>query len=286
MANAGQGLVFSGKPAISRWARRFYAWVIRAGALRATVLTTLCASLASLGLTWLFLRLLGHGSMGNAFWISLLVPMPLALVFGGVNFHLVIALEHARRHVQELAMLDALTGLANRRSFVPAARRELDLAYRHHQPLALLLLDVDHFKSINDAHGHTTGDEVLVEIARRCRLALRTTDLLARWGGEEFIMLLPNTPLARAHQLAERVREAVSASDQLLVHGEPVRVTVSLGAAGADAGQQVSLEALVQLADRELYKAKDAGRDQVSMWGVDAGLDPQDKANRSESLRT
>ena len=90
---------------------------------------------------------------------------------------------------------------------MPAAQRELELAQRHGQPLALMVLDVDHFKSINDSVGHLGGDEVLVQVANRCRQALRTTDLLARWGGEEFIMLLPNTPLAQARQLAERVRE-------------------------------------------------------------------------------
>ena len=251
--------------------RRFSRWVSRIGAWRATLLTVVFASLGSFTLTWLSLHLVGgHSSMGNAAWISVLVPVPLALVFGGTSMVLVIALEQAWSTVNELAMVDSLTGLSNRRHFVPAAEREIELARRHHQPLALLLLDMDHFKAINDRHGHLAGDQVLVEVGKRCRETLRTTDLLARWGGEEFIMLLPNTSQAQAQQLAERVRAAVSASAQLVVDGQSVQVTVSVGVAGAAGtatGPTVSLEMLIQQADEALYRAKHAGRDQVSMSG-------------------
>lgn len=205
--------------------------------------------------------------MGHAFWISILVPIPLALAFGGVNFFLVAALEKAWGTANQLAMVDRLTGLSNRHQFMPAAEREIGLARRHGQPMALLVLDVDHFKSINDRHGHLTGDRVLVEVARRCRQALRATDLLARWGGEEFIVLLPNTPIKQVRQSAERVREAVSASAQLAMGGQPVQVTVSVGAAWAPAGRLVSLDALIQLADAALYRAKHTGRNRIFMSG-------------------
>ncbi len=245
--------------------RRFSRRVSRMGAWRATLLTVVIASLGSFTLTWMSLHLMGHGSMGNAAWISVLVPVPLALVFGGSSVVLVIALDQAWSQVNELAMVDSLTGLSNRRRFIPAAEREIELARRHHQPLALLLLDVDHFKAINDTHGHQAGDLVLVEVGKRCRETLRTTDLLARWGGEEFIVLLPNTPQIRAQQLAERVREAVSASAQLVLGDQSVQVTVSVGVAGTAPGPAVSLETLIQRADEALYRAKHAGRDQVSM---------------------
>lgn len=249
--------------------RRFSARVSQAGALRATLLLAMLSSLASMGLTWLILRMLGHASMGNAFWISLIVPLPLTLIFGGACFFLVASLEHAWRTVNEMAMQDALTGLSNRRRFMPAAQRELDLALRHQQPLAMLVLDVDHFKGINDAFGHLAGDEVLVEVARRCQRALRTTDLLARWGGEEFIMLLPNTPLPQAKQLAERVREAVFAPPRIRISGQDVQVTASLGAAAVAPGQVVSLDQLIKRTDIALYRAKSAGRDRVSMSETD-----------------
>ncbi len=208
--------------------------------------------------------MLGFANMGDAAWISLLVPVPLALLCGAINFHLIVALERARNMVHEFAMVDALTGLSNRHRFVPAAKREIDLARLHGQPLTILVVDIDHFKLINDAHGHLAGDQVLVEIGHRCRQTLRATDLLARWGGEEFIALLPNTTVALAQQLAERVREAVSAFVRLKPEGPEVQVTVSIGVAGASAGQTLSLDGLIQLADRALYKSKRAGRDRVS----------------------
>lgn len=249
--------------------RRFSSWVSRVGALRATLLATALSSLSSLLLTWLSLRFVGGGDMGHAFWISILVPIPLALAFGGVNFFLVAALEKAWGTANQLATVDQLTGLSNRHQFMPAAEREIGLARRHGQPMALLVLDVDHFKSINDRHGHLTGDQVLVEVANRCRQALRKTDLLARWGGEEFIVLLPNTSIKQVRQSAERVREAVSASAQLAIGGQPVLVTVSVGAAWAPAGRLVSLDALIQLADAALYRAKHTGRDRISVSGDD-----------------
>lgn len=246
--------------------RRFSGWVYRTGVVRGTLLFAVLTSMGSLVLTWLILRVfLDHGHMGNAFWISLLVPLPFTLALGGIGMHLVASLEQAWRAVNEMAMHDALTGLSNRRHFIPAAQRELDLAQRHQQALAVLLLDVDHFKVINDAFGHLHGDAVLVEIARRCQHALRATDLLARWGGEEFIMLLPNTPLPQALQLAERVRAAIVREPRLRIEGQDVEVTASLGAVGLAPGQTLSLDELIRRADSALYQAKSAGRDRVAM---------------------
>lgn len=245
--------------------RRFSSWISRIGALRATLLLCLISSICSFGFTWLLLSFSDSPRMGNAVWISLLVPVPLTLVFGGICITLVISLDRAWGQIHELAMLDALTGLNNRTHFMPAAQRELDLARRHGQPLTLMVLDVDHFKNINDTVGHLGGDDVLVQVAQRCRQALRTTDLLARWGGEEFIMLLPNTPLAQARQLAERVRESLQATPSIMVNGQPIVVTASLGAAAVVPGQTSSLEQLIRKADNALYLAKSAGRDRVSM---------------------
>ncbi|APW39446.1 hypothetical protein RD110_21345 [Rhodoferax koreense] len=247
---------------LRRW-RRLSRAIARLGAPVCTLLFAACISAGSLGLTALFLKLNGASQMGDAFWISLLVPLPMTLVFGGITFVLIIALENSRSHLDQLAMTDALTGIPNRRRFTLTARREIELAHRHHLPLALLSLDIDRFKLINDAYGHAVGDQVLVEVSRRCRRVLRTTDILARWGGEEFVILLPNTPSDHAHQLAERLRLAVAKSHQLLVQQQPVWVTVSIGAAGIAPGEAATLEALLQTADEALYHAKNSGRDQV-----------------------
>ena len=243
--------------------RRFSQGVVRLGVWQTTLLFSMCASLGSLALTWLFLRFLGHQEMGSAFYISLLVPLPMTLITGAVIFSLTVALEQARSRAHALSMTDSLTGLSNRRHFLQGVQRELHLAQRHQLPMALLILDVDHFKRINDLHGHSMGDQVLIEISQCCAQALRTTDLLARWGGEEFVVLLPNTHRDHAHHLAERVREAVAGLAQLRVQSEAVRVTVSVGVACADAGQTATLDVLVQTADRALYEAKRGGRNQV-----------------------
>ena len=273
-------------PGLSRALADLTRWVRRVGPARVTLLLTALVSVASLVLTWLALRLSGYQSMGNAWWISMLVPVPLTVLFGGVSTYLLSALERARTQVQDLAMLDPLTGLSNRRRFLAAAKRELELAMRHGQPLALMMLDVDHFKLINDVHGHTVGDRVLVEVGRRCSAALRTTDLLARWGGEEFIVLLPNTPVDQAQVLAERVRHSISASAQIQLHDRAVRVTVSVGAAGCQAGNWVALDELVRLADGELYAAKRAGRDRVSISGLVAAALVQAIPQSSQTARS
>jgi len=244
--------------------RRLSQGILRLGVWQTTLLFSAFASLGSLALTWLFLRMMGHHTMGSAFYISLLVPLPMTLTTGAIIFSLMTALEKARSQAHALSMTDSLTGLSNRRHFLQGVRRELLLAQRHQQPVALLILDVDHFKRVNDLHGHSMGDQVLIEISQCCTQALRTTDLLARWGGEEFVVLLPNTHREHAHQLAERVREAVAGLAQLHANSEAVRVTISVGVACADPGQTATLDVLVQTADRALYEAKRSGRNQVA----------------------
>jgi diguanylate cyclase (GGDEF)-like protein len=256
-------------PALTPFLQRCSRTVARLGVWRATLLFSLCISLLSLALTWLYIRLLGYTEMGEAFYISLLVPLPMTLLPGSLIFALVAALEQARHTAHTLSITDTLTGLYNRRHFIHSAQRELDLAQRHQLPLALLVLDVDHFKRVNDVHGHAVGDQVLVEVGRRCAQVLRATDLLARWGGEEFVVLLPNTPAEHAHQLAERMREAVAHADLPYATNHAashaVRTTISVGVAGTANGQAVTLDALVQSADRALFDAKRAGRNQVGV---------------------
>lgn len=239
--------------------------VARWGAWRSTLGLSTVVSLLSLVLTYGYIRALGYDTMGEAFYISLLVPLPMTLLTGWAIFSLIVALEQSRHAAHVQSITDSLTGLANRRHLVYTAQNAIDLALHRQEPLALLILDIDHFKRVNDTHGHHAGDKVLVEVARRCAQCLRPTDLLARWGGEEFVVLLPNTPLEHARQLAERMREAVAFSAQLYTPSDAVRVTISMGAAGMAAGEPMTLDALVQAADNALYDAKRAGRNQVSL---------------------
>lgn len=254
-------------PGLSQTLAGLTGWVRRVGPARVTLVLTALVSIGSLLLTWAALRLSGYQHMGNAWWISMVVPIPLTVVFGGLSTYLLSALERARSQVHDLAMLDPLTGLCNRRRFLTAAKRELDLATRHGQPVAVLMLDIDHFKLINDVHGHAVGDRMLVEVGQRCASALRTTDLLARWGGEEFMALLPNTSVEQARILAERVRETIAVSASVQLHDRSVRATVSVGAAGSQAGHRLALDELLRVADVQLYEAKRAGRNRVSISG-------------------
>jgi two-component system, cell cycle response regulator len=166
------------------------------------------------------------------------------------------ALLEANRRLARQALTDDLTGLANRRHGGRQLEREVALCVRHGRLLALLRVDVDHFKLINDSHGHEAGDQVLVEVARRLERAVRGGDELARWGGDEFVAILPGTDKAGALRAAERLRAAVSESP-IAVAG-PVTISVGWAHWAGDTPDD-----LLARADRALYRAKDDGRDTV-----------------------
>ncbi len=161
------------------------------------------------------------------------------------------------REKEKLAATDALTGLMNRRSFLTCAEREISRADRYAQSLSLIFLDIDHFKRVNDRYGHHAGDEVLKTFSDLIRERIRSSDLLARWGGEEFLILAPETQLESAAALAESLREAVAASAFPSVGS----VTCSLGVAQRKSTE--SFEAFCARADAALYQAKETGRNRV-----------------------
>jgi diguanylate cyclase (GGDEF)-like protein/PAS domain S-box-containing protein len=184
-----------------------------------------------------------------------------------VGVHDVTAQKDLEEQLRELATHDSLTGAANRRHFVEVAQRERERARRSGLPLSLCLFDADHFKNINDQHGHVAGDHVLSAIVQAAGSALRVSDVLGRLGGEEFAILLPETPLAGALKLAERVRAAIAACEvQSGELGEQatrqtIRITVSVGV--AELAPDESFEAFLKRADRAQYAAKDLGRNRV-----------------------
>ncbi|HLO75870.1 MAG TPA: GGDEF domain-containing protein [Magnetospirillum sp.] len=177
-----------------------------------------------------------------------------------------------QRHAAELEVLanhDALTGTANLRHFHRLASLELGHARRMNRSLALLALDLDHFKRINDQWGHAAGDLALKSFAATCRAALREPDILGRCGGEEFAIALPNTGMDGAMVIAERLRRAVESLSVPQPEGPPLSFTVSIGIAVAGPGQQAvaDIAALLAHADRALYASKKAGRNRVSIAG-------------------
>ncbi len=176
----------------------------------------------------------------------------------------VAALLHARRlalQAQHLAMHDGLTGLLNRHHFFLVGEQEIQRARRYGRPLSAILLDLDHFKRVNDAWGHAAGDQVLQETARRLRSVLRSNDLIGRYGGEEFAILLPETSPADALVLAERLRKT-AAEPPVDTSSGPIAVTISQGIAEFNQDTP-DLAALLDQADKRLYQAKQNGRNCV-----------------------
>ncbi|RME21235.1 MAG: GGDEF domain-containing protein [Deltaproteobacteria bacterium] len=161
-----------------------------------------------------------------------------------------------------LASIDGLTGALNRRAFLARCREELHRAGRNRRPLCLVMLDLDHFKRINDTRGHAVGDLVLREAAARLRQRMRESDVLGRLGGEEFAVLLPETGLAEAREVAERLRR-VLADSPIRARGVEVAITASFGVAPVDAADDDGVERALQDADTALYRAKEAGRNRV-----------------------
>jgi len=183
---------------------------------------------------------------------------------GAVHFKLLHErdVEHAYHlAIHEMLERDGLTGAFNRRKFTDEAAREVSRARRHRRPLALLLLDLDRFKLVNDRLGHLAGDAVLKQLVDRCLRVVRTEELLARLGGEEFAILCPEMAREGAIELAEKVR-ALCASEPFDAGGTPQRVTISCGVATFD-GSMRTVDDLVDAADRALYEAKRSGRDRV-----------------------
>mgnify|MGYP000888472365 CR=1 FL=1 len=161
--------------------------------------------------------------------------------------------------LEQMASTDRLTGAWNRRRLEECVHNEMDRLERYQQPLSLLLIDIDYFKRINDQHGHAAGDQVLQALSSLLQLRLRGTDSLARWGGEEFIVLCPNSRRSAAAALAERLRRQVAAATFPVVG----RLTVSIGAAECKRGE--SWQEWFERADQALYRAKESGRNQVQL---------------------
>jgi diguanylate cyclase len=183
-----------------------------------------------------------QGTLGSDIWLQALVD---ALV--------------------DLSSRDPLTGLANRRSFELALAREIDRVARSGEPALLLALDIDHFKRVNDTHGHTAGDHVIRAVSRVLAETVRPMDLVARIGGEEFAIVLPNCPAAFGTQVAERIRTRVARQPVEIGPSEHVKVTVSVGGAFAPQWVRTTARLWMDRTDLQLYRAKSEGRNRCCL---------------------
>lgn len=163
--------------------------------------------------------------------------------------------------IYRMTIVDALTGAHNKRYFLEFLEREISRCARHHRPLSLLMFDIDHFKQINDTHGHLTGDYVLKELSRRLLGRIRREELLARYGGEEFAAVLPESDLAGARKFGEQIRRLV-AEVPFQYEGDTFPVTVSVGVACVE-GEDIDVDTFIKAADDNLYRAKREGRNRV-----------------------
>jgi diguanylate cyclase (GGDEF)-like protein len=192
-----------------------------------------------------------------------------ALALGALTFAVIAWVvdrwrDREDRYLQ-LASTDSLTGLTNRRRFLEIAERELARSRRYGSALALVLVDLDHFKAVNDRFGHLAGDQVLIAAAQALARGLRTVDVIARHGGEEFAILLPETDAAGAREVAERASRLLASTEIPVETGPSVTITASMGVASARGPEPLSLDELLRRADAALYAAKRAGRDRVEV---------------------
>ncbi len=197
------------------------------------------------------------------FLATIIHDVGITIFFLVLNSHrLWMELEEAQLELEQLATTDTLTGAMNRRKFFADGENEIRRAARMGSPLVLAMLDLDHFKDINDRHGHAAGDGVLKHVTDLCRKNLRQIDLIGRIGGEEFVIIMPGTAMSGGMIMAERLRQMIAATP-LKWEGVPIAITASIGVAEYSPAD-LDVEQLLQRADTAMYQAKSAGRNRVA----------------------
>jgi diguanylate cyclase (GGDEF)-like protein len=244
--------------------KRFGLWPVIVG----VTLISIAVSLVIAALVHVLV--LGEPMPPVAWALCIVCPLVLAPTMSVASFSLLLQLDRAHDKLRISNDTDYLTGVHNRRYFMDSLRREVS---RGGAPFSVALIDVDNFKAVNDQHGHLAGDEVLRALARRCGAMLRERDTFARFGGEEFAVLLPHTDMADALGWLERLRAEVAAL-QVELAGErlsiTVTVTVSIGVVSAGPGTWLAepeVDAVLRIADEALYRAKREGKNRVALHG-------------------
>ena len=188
------------------------------------------------------------------------------LGYTGIFFGVFKWLELNRKTQEKLSLLsntDTLTGLLNRRSFIEKSNKEFERSLRYNRSLLLMMIDIDFFKMVNDQYGHMVGDVVLQKVAHEISLQLRASDIFCRWGGEEFILLIPESDNSNGQSLSEKIRKSIEKMDIELASGEVIKIKISIGCASLRENDS-AIDALIERADQALYMSKEAGRNRVS----------------------
>ncbi|XOV82570.1 MAG: GGDEF domain-containing protein [bacterium] len=231
--------------------------------LAATGRLTFFATLASLTIT----LLAGYVVSGEliapiGIYLAIGVPLLVAPFASFMNISLSYRLQKANERLQALSHTDSLTDTLNRRRFIEVAERELALAARHCYPTSVVLIDFDDFKQVNDKHGHAAGDQALVQTINVIKSLVRDSDVLARFGGEEFILLLPRTAREGAQSLAQRMLEKVALTP-IKLESKELMITVSAGSVTCETST-TALDVMTSKADELLYASKQNGRNQCT----------------------
>jgi len=234
----------------------------RLGFVKATVLLVAIATVVSIGITIVLMSATGSFAVSGIV-IAVVVPLCVGTLMSFLFLKILFQLEEAEAELKTLAVTDELTGVHNRRYFIETAEREIARCLRFGKAFSAILLDIDSFKKINDSHGHSVGDAVLVSVAAACLRHCRKIDTFARYGGDEFFFLLPECTQKEAETFAERIRTAIE-QVRVDVGGKSIPVTASLGVQAFE-GAQDSLDRLLIRTDNAMYAAKQSGKNAVSV---------------------
>lgn len=231
--------------------------------ITATAILTLTMIVISMTITFLSLLILGIENFLHGMIISFVVPLLASPGLSYYFFRLVHELENTKKQLEYLSRTDSLTKIYNRHHLLEKSMETMDTARKHKTNVSLLLLDLDKFKNVNDTYGHLAGDHTLAAFAQIAKKVIRKQDLFGRFGGEEFLILLPDSDLEQAITIADRIRQQISSTPIVVEEGN-IQVTVSIGVVSTTAGKH-TIDELIYFADMALYQAKNLGRNRYQV---------------------
>jgi diguanylate cyclase (GGDEF)-like protein len=234
---------------------RIKAWLLSLGIYKSVFTLTILSIFISLGLTTALMSITGGEMSRPAITAAIVTPGVTAALFSFIILRLLFDLDAAEKKFKELSRQDPLTGISNRRYFLEMAERELERAKRYGVEFAVVMFDLNEFKWVNDKFGHVVGDKVLHEIAQKIQSKIRQTDLIARWGGDEFVVLVSQSKNVDLDQYCNRLRNIIH---EITVEEKnyPIKVTASIGAKRFS-DNIFSINEIIHLADRDMYLTKE-----------------------------
>jgi len=245
--------------------RKFYNFFKNIGVVPTSIVLTIVASLISVGTAIIVLTMINIEIRPYSIILSTVIPVIIVPLFSVLILRLTFQLGEAQEKLHMLSITDDLTGVKNRRYFSEVATQECARAKRYGIEFAILMFDIDGFKQINDTFGHMVGDEVLQAVSRVCQNVIRQTDVFARWGGDEFIILVRQSAEVNLMAMVERIK-AEFRQNILVINGEKIQITISIGGQRSEEGCE-DFNKIISRADKALYAAKEKGVNRFVMGG-------------------